>query len=74
LRRGREQRFLISKDADLDDVFSTLGVHTIYELLPYLDRLVESALMVRVEKANEIRYIIAPGAERAAEEGSWVRP
>lgn len=73
LQRGRDQGFLISKEADLDDVFSTLGVHTIYELLPYLDRLVENALMVRLEKEGEIRYVIAPGAERAAEEGGRVR-
>lgn len=67
----RRNGFLISsKEETLEEVLPLVGATTVYDLVPYLDRLVRADYMVRVERPEGIRYNIAPGTERAAEEGA----
>lgn len=66
--------FLVSsKEVTLEEVLPLVGATTVYDLVPYLDRLVQADYMVRVQRPEGIRYDIAPGTERAAEEGRLSR-
>lgn len=69
----RRNGFLISsKEETLEEALSIVGASTVYDLVPYLDKLVRADYMVRVERPEGISYEIAPGTERAAEEGKKV--
>lgn len=66
--------FLVSsKEETLEDVLPLVGAATIYDLLPYLDRLTHDDFMIRTEGPEGISYKIAPGTERAAEEGKHIK-
>jgi hypothetical protein len=62
-----------SKDETLDEVLPLVGASTVYDLVPHLDALVKADYMVRVERPDGISYEIAPGTEKAAEEGQKVK-
>jgi hypothetical protein len=66
--------FLISsKEETLEEVLPLVGVTTVYDLVPYLDSLAQADFMIRIERPEGIRYEIAPGTERAAEEGGQLK-
>jgi Cdc6-like AAA superfamily ATPase len=68
----RRNGILISKGADMEELFSTLGVSSFQDLLPELDQLVKNAFLVREDRPEGIRYVVAPEAEKAAEQGGVV--
>lgn len=66
--------FLVSsKEETLEEVLPLVGAATVYDLIPYLDRLTQEDLMIRTEGPEGIKYKIAPGTEQAAEEGKKVK-
>jgi Cdc6-like AAA superfamily ATPase len=67
--------FLVSsKEETLEEVLPLVGAATVYDLIPYLDRLTQDDLMIRTEgPEGKIKYEIAPGTEQAAEEGKKVK-
>jgi hypothetical protein len=70
----RQNGFLISsKEETLDEVLPLVGATTVYDLVPYLDSLAQADFMIRIERPEGIRYEIAPGTERAAEEGGQLK-
>lgn len=70
----RRNGFLVSsKEETLEEVLPLVGAATVYDLVPYLDRLVQADYMVRVERLEGIRYDLAPGTEQAAEEGEQIK-
>jgi Cdc6-like AAA superfamily ATPase len=65
--------FLVSsKYESLEEVLPLVGATTVYDLVPYLDGLVRAEFMLRIETTEGFQYRIAPGTERAAEEGGKI--
>ncbi len=69
--KQRDGFLITSKEENFDDIFPLINKNasTVYDILPDLERLVRSDYLRKVEKDGEIRYLIAPGMEKAAEEG-----
>jgi Cdc6-like AAA superfamily ATPase len=63
--------FSVSKDADLDQVFSILGIATRRQFVDFADNLVQQDLLQRItDERGEILYRLAPGVEKLAQSGA----